>query len=679
MGWIRKYAVYGLWIFLIIFGISVFGGLGIGAFSSINQGKQTQQLDAQQVRAAGVDQSQKDIAMIVNGRKVDSETFNKSLLRVQDMIRNQMPGEMDNPQTQLMAYGQTAASLMREEVLLAKAAELGLKVEGSDIKEERQKLVDAQGLPAETKSPNILGQATKSINDRREMKSVFVSTLSRMGLTESEWEAEISRTILQRKTREAMQKELDDAKDVKARATRDTVDAELAKGVEFKELAAKYSDAKESAKFGGDMQTFLLPGLLPDDKNDQTLMATNPGEMTPWFDVDAGYQRWQVYERVALDDKEFTTAKPKLEAQVKALKKDTDPAYKPTDEELKALAFKVKARQIMINKTDEAGMQQKEDDLYKAAVVEYNNPYVLAYQALYDEKLQPPTALDYDGLVNIAKKSAAAANYNFDRIKGKLERGKPQAAKEETPAAADSTADAGKPADGAGADAATTDTAGTTPDSAAATTGGEAASSDAAATDAAATSEAEPAAVPEIDDNPGAPIYALAVGLLEVALEGDKAGDDAFGQSIIAKVYLDWLDNEATLKQQPLDRDKAREEIETRLARALEKDDYNATLYADRGLNLAWLNKPDEAKAALEQAEKYAPEQDGGPLAQIKKAYEKLDMQDKAKAIQARMDTARQKQLQEQIQQQIQMQQLQQQQQGGAGGGQPINIPIGGQ
>src|SRR5205814_9208624 len=103
---------------------------------------------------------------------------------------------------------------------------------------------------------------------------------------------------------------------------------------------------------------------------------------------------------------------------------------------------------------------------------------------------------------------------------------------------------------------------------------------------------AKPAETPktaEAPANPNAPLYALGVGLLELALEGKQQENGAFGQAIIAEIYLDWLKNEPELKVQPVDRDKARQEIETRLKRATEIDNYNAQYHAERGLNLAWL------------------------------------------------------------------------------------------
>jgi outer membrane protein assembly factor BamD (BamD/ComL family) len=70
---------------------------------------------------------------------------------------------------------------------------------------------------------------------------------------------------------------------------------------------------------------------------------------------------------------------------------------------------------------------------------------------------------------------------------------------------------------------------------------------------------------------------------------------------------------------------------------------------------------------------KYASDKQPQALETIKEAYDKLDMPDKAKAIQERIDKARQDAMMEQIQQQMQMQQ----QQGGAAGGtsMPITIP----
>ena len=97
-------------------------------------------------------------------------------------------------------------------------------------------------------------------------------------------------------------------------------------------------------------------------------------------------------------------------------------------------------------KTTDAGVGDKEiSDLVKQAVIEVNDPYVLAAQALLDDKLQPIQSETYDQLVALAKTAPVGADYDFSMIKAKLDNGraKPADAKKDA-AATDATADAAR-------------------------------------------------------------------------------------------------------------------------------------------------------------------------------------------------------------------------------------------
>jgi hypothetical protein len=674
---IRRHGDKGLKFFLVIFLISVFAGLGVGFFGDMGGGTSAQRLSQNGPPPPPPVDPVQEWALKVNGRPVSNDQFYERVRQIERMY------PQDDPEMQLRLYGAMAQAFVGEEVLLGEAAKHKVRVDSKDLADEKQKILDQQQPDASKKQPadNVLGQGSQWLGTQREKHTLFVNYLQRTGITEDKWVAQVTREILQRKAREAVEKGANSAKDVKAKEKRAGADAELAKGTSFAEVAKKYSDAAESAAKGGDMtpaaDDWLLPGLLSDEKNesknDIVLFGTAKGELTPWFEIPAGYQRWLVYDRKALDDEEFAAAKDKIK---KGIEDTEGKDHTVTDEELKKYAFKIKARQIQISNTDPEAVTKKVEELNKAAQVEINNPYVLAYQALYDDKLQPPSTVDYDQLVTIAKKSAATDAYDFSPIKAKLAKGNvaPAAGKtDET----DVPEDVEK-TDEAGADAAAPpagDEVGAA-ETAAADAAEETASSDTKpASDTATTSPAEaPVAedkAPELA-NPSAPIYALGVGLLELALEGEDVQGSGFGEAVVATVYLKWLKEENDLKTQPVDRDKARAEVETRFEHAVKIDNYNAKLYADRALNLAWLNKPDQAKEQLELAEKYVSDKQTPTLEAIKAAYDKLDMVDKAKAIQERLDKAKSDAFMEQLQQQIQMQQG-----GGAAGGtsMPITIP----
>jgi hypothetical protein len=660
---IRRHGDKGFKAFLVIFVISVFAGLGIGGFNISNQAGPA----GRGVSVSSdvvLDPASKGTALIVNGTKVSSALLAERVASYQQMLR----GQTEDPLNSLMIYGYASSNLIMEEALLGKARELGLKVAREDLEAERNKIVEQMAAVEQKSTGNMLGDLGKTLGSRREKKSMFNAALNRMGMTDSQWEAQASREILQNKVREKFQAYIDAAADVEAKATRDKVDAELTAGAEFSDMARKYSTAQDSAPQGGDMQQWLLPGLLPDDSNDQVLMATQPGEMTPWFEVPAGYQRWQVYDRAALEGEELEAAKERLIEQLRNQKDDQ--TYQPSDEEMAPLAFKVKARQIMIARNSDKTAQDQITDLVSTARIEINNPYVLAYQALFEDKLQPMGGIGYDQLLAVAQKSHAAEGYNYELIRGKLERGKPKSG-----TATDSESDKDEISEqSASLDLSELAKAPEASEADGNETGGQDSTTTAESTEDSSNLEADPSSSPDTSkpevDDPSVPIYALAAGLLQQALEGEDPVGSAFGEGVIAKVYIDWLKSVEDLAGQPVQTDQAREEIEKRLARAVEMDNYNAFFHAQRGLNLAWLGRTEEAVAALETATEYASEQEGGPLSTVYEAYQKLEMDDKASAIKARLDAARERQLMEQIERA-------QAQQTAGGATAPINIDMG--
>jgi tetratricopeptide (TPR) repeat protein len=163
------------------------------------------------------------------------------------------------------------------------------------------------------------------------------------------------------------------------------------------------------------------------------------------------------------------------------------------------------------------------------------------------------------------------------------------------------------------------------------------------------------------------PVYALAIGLFKVGLQTDENQGATINNYLIGKTYLDWLDNKDVTADQPLDRQQAREEAEENLARATDTYNYNPTVYAIRGLNLAWLDRADEAGEQLDKAQQYAPHQTGGVWDTIRKAWEVLGDEDKLQQIDDLIAAMRQEQLRQAIEQA---------QQGGEGG-QPGQINFG--
>ncbi|MCC7479330.1 peptidylprolyl isomerase [bacterium] len=483
-------------------------------------------------------------------------------------------------------------------------------------------------------------------------------------MTPQQWEVEARRNLMVENTRKKIQDEADAALKKEMEGKKAEVDTKLKEGKKFADLAKEYSDDDRKAE-GGEMG-WIGAGLLQKDAEyyeaqRKALFDTPVGQISEWVDIPAGFVRYEVYDRKKAEGPDFEKEKPNLIEQIKK-EHPEDANYTPTDEEIKERYDQVAARQIMLRTSAPDKFGEEINKLKDSAKYEFNNLYVLANQALNEAKLQPPAEATPEQLEEIAKRAAIGTGYDFQLIKDKRQAGqaetepgllKPEGAETED-------ADAAAETDTAAEDAAA---------ETAAAEGETAAEGDsAAADDAAADAEAEAAAkvdipqadisadagsapTPEVYNLADTPVYALAIGLLEMAAQSEGATSSSLPHYLIAKTYNEWLEDEEMLKLQPIEREKARELMETALAQVVEKDNYNADAYAMRGLNLAWQDKKEESYKQLDLAIKYARQEEGPTWEMIQKAYEVFDDQAKIDMVADKLAEFRQKQLQEMIEQ----------------------------
>lgn len=659
---IRRKGQLGLWIFIVIMAISVFAGLGVGFnFNFGNTGARERSADTS-TKQSKLDPKlgKTGAVMTVNNRPVSDEQVGIIL----SDIRSRMNTSNADPWTEIYAYGYLINLMTQEEVLLGKAEELGVTVTQADLDQARNDDI-AQFVKQQDKaSGNIIGDLGRQIQDVREKKRAFMEFLEVTGLTPQEWEARKRRELLIDNTKKKLQEQADGKKKILQEAKKKQVDDALAKGESFAEVAKKFSEDATADK-GGDIGNWVGRGLLFDEKIANAVFSTPVNKTTEWFDIPAGFQRFEIYDKKEASGPEFEKEKAQL---IEKIKKDKGKDYKPTEEDIKKEYEAVKFRQILLKTTDEGAADKIEKELVDKAVVEVNDPLMLAYQALIGEKLQPPASMTYDQLVTIAKNSNYGKDYDFSLIKTKLDKGRPAGTANPEAAKSDGSTPAGTAVDDS-------KTAGATKTDATTEANTEASKPEAGAAEA-----GKPAEAPKSEDKPAEttpkaeeapiPLYALGIGLLTKSMQdkGEQAG--AVSYYMISKTYVDWLQDEKELKRQPIDRDKARLEIEKDMNEAIKSLDYNASAYALQGLNLAWLQKKEEAVKALESAQKYAPQEPGDSWDMMLKAYQVLGNAEKEKQIKEISDKLRQAAFQKQIDEMMQKQQ-------GQGGGQsvPIQIP----
>jgi len=621
MEMIRKKGRLGLQIFLVVMAISVFAGLGVGHFIF----GQNRDLAPRQSESKGEPQlvqggEMAGVAMRVDGRDVSNKDFDAIVARVTE---NQH-GLLDDPSHYLELYGRIAGELVNEEVMLKKGEELNVTVSAADIAKAKDDATSQFMAKTTAKTGNVIADIAGKLTTAREKSRAFSEFLDHSGLTEDEWLAQTKRSLLIQNVQKRMQELADEKKRKEAEDKKKQIDDRLAKGETFAKLAMEFSDDPTAPK-GGDIGTWVGRPMIY-EANADTVFSTPVGKITPWLEIPAGFQRFEIYDKKEAQGPDFEAAKPKLTEQVISEKgKD----YKPTEEDLKKAYEQIKFRQILLRATDDKSVNEELRKLTKDAVVEINYMYPLAYQALYEPTLQPPAGTTYDALVKIAKTAAVGPGYNFTVIKTKLpeakEPAKPAGGAAGTAGAGASTGAGGKAGAGGNAGASGGAASGASaagkPEAGAAAAQGGTASPGEGAKPGELPHEIE---VPRPPESEPIPLYALAIGLLREALNerGSEAGPMSY--FLIAKVYMDWLDDAQELPRQEIDRDKARQEVETALAEVVKRDEYSGLGHAMRGLNLAWLKKNDEAAKELVLAQKYAQQKSGDTWVDIRKGYEKL-------------------------------------------------------
>lgn len=645
---IRTKGQYLLLAFLAIFVVTLFFGLTGGSIFNPSQFMRKKPDGAApdgQGRAALVPEGKlASASVLVNGQAVAPEIYLDFVRRFEEMLSQQKR----DPSNSLTAYGYAVNALADQEARLQEAARLGLKVTDEDFAKAKADAC-ASFLQGEAKSTgNVVGDLVKQYNDARALKAAFSRYLETVGMTEAQWAVQIRRELLANKVDETVKARLEGEEKAELDKRKAEVDAELAKGTAFAEVADKYSDDKGQSGAGGDMG-FIGWSLLQDTAQRDAIWAVEKGKVSDWIEVEAGWQKVEVYDKKVAEGEAFEKEKP---AVIKRLKdaKPGQSGYEPTEDEIRHEFEQVALRQIMLRKKAQQKVYEELDKLVKAARVEVNNAYALAWQAVNGDKFQAPADFGYDKLVELAKSNAAVGDgYDFSPLKAKIEKGQPvQAEAEADEAATPAADDAVEPV--AGAAAAEADGSA---DAATEAPAGEAAAQPGAAGSAGEAAEAEPETVsmgaPAAD--PTVPLYALAIALLTKGLADDNGEGGRFAHYMIARLYMDWLADTARLKDQPIDRDKARQSMEDHLKAAAESDNYNAQVHAIRALNLAWLEKKEDAGKSFDLALQYVADDDTACFDTLREAAGVLDDKARTDALDAKISEARQRKLQEMLDQ----------------------------
>ena len=156
---------------------------------------------------------------------------------------------------------------------------------------------------------------------------------------------------------------------------------------------------------------WISRGLVTKEQ-EEAAFACEAGEITDWIEVPAGWSRFKVLEHKKAEGPEFEAERESIVTSLKAGNED----YEPKDAEIARQYEKVNVIQVMLKTSAPGEVNKRIQELVDQADVQMNNPYLLAYQAMYEDKLQPPAGWGLAELQTIAELSTVGEGYDFGLI-----------------------------------------------------------------------------------------------------------------------------------------------------------------------------------------------------------------------------------------------------------------------
>jgi hypothetical protein len=689
MNRIRKQGQTWLFWFAIIFVISVFAGLGVGSFTS-GFGRQKAAGDTP-VGPGGEPLSEyKHVAAIgdvtINWQKFH-QLYNNYLRQIEANDKYGL-----TPERELEAMNEIILGVLADEALRAYGKRQGIKVTDKELKDKIAEAKAQFKTPDTTKPEDktIVGEFQRSLGANDDVEKRWQEFLKGQGLTESEY----FRVTMDQLLREKIQKSIQDGITAKKKElvedVKKAIDDSLAEGTSFADLATLFSFDYYTRADGGEIPSDLALGLFSKKFDEEVWKLKTHGEMTPWFETEFGWERVQLIEQKPREKAQtFDEMKESLISDIRKSKKDDK--YEPTDEELNTLYenkhMRLRIRHITLSTMAGFDFALFQKGLADAMPYKIEHPLVVGYRAMKGMKNAQAvgTAPTVKTMLFIPAEDYQVIDgegIHKDRIKEAIELAKdkkwPQeaswykapenpaptaesAATESEEPSADSAASPEKPAS-EGADANGADTPGEE-----AVADAEAKPADAAAapvTDEAAPAKDSTAAKlmegpyeslpPSLEDVPGEPRYAEAIAAFTAAR--DKVfRDQGSSHFYVAWCYETWLEDPTHKSQMPMTEDEAVNAIIEGYKKAVELYEYEPNYSIALAEFCLDHDKTNDALTAVDKAFEYAG-LNRTLLSRISSLYDKLGDADKKKEVDAKIETAKQREAEEKGGQQQQFQ-----------------------
>src|SRR5690606_29345121 len=120
---------------------------------------------------------------------------------------------------------------------------------------------------------NIVGDLAMNLSKNKARREAFRTYLQRSGMDNETWERNVRRSLQVTNAQEKIIELANAEKEQQMNETRLLIDDRLEDGELFSELAREFSD-DSNAENGGDLNTWVFPGLLQNEEHDAALFST---------------------------------------------------------------------------------------------------------------------------------------------------------------------------------------------------------------------------------------------------------------------------------------------------------------------------------------------------------------------------------------------------------------------
>jgi len=379
MSKIRTQGQVWLFWFAIIFVISVFAGLGVGSFSrGFSRGTSP---DGSPLGPDGDLSSDMKYVAEIGDAKVDWAKFYEYFSAYRSSNENMSPEE------ELEAMNLIVESVIRDESIRAYGRNHGLSVSEDEVRGAIATM-KAQFTAAESSDEGggtILGELQRSLKTNDAGEQRWKEWLASRNMTERDLYRMTEDELFLDRIKKSLEEEITSRKEEIVESVKQIVESELQEGTEFTDLAKLFSYDFYTRKDGGEIPTNISIGLFSTEFDKAVWTLKNPGDITPWFENEFGWEKVQLIEKIPKEKAE-TSEEMKDELIDLLRRQKGDDEYEPSEDELawayEAKHTRMRVRHITLSNMPNIDFNFFVSDLVKAQSLSIYHPLVRGYRAI---------------------------------------------------------------------------------------------------------------------------------------------------------------------------------------------------------------------------------------------------------------------------------------------------------